>query len=64
MWRVVPGLAVSAQGKSVDSLSVPGEPDLEDFGTAQLVGLAGLLHGTKRRPAQVEVRLDQARTNV
>lgn len=40
---------------------VPGELDLEDADGTQVVGLAGLRHGTERRPAQVEVRLFQAR---
>jgi hypothetical protein len=43
------------------SIYVPGELDLEDAGAAQLDGLAGLRHGTERRPAEVEVRLVQAR---
>jgi hypothetical protein len=34
--------------------SLPSVLDLEPAGGAELVGLAGLRHGTERRPAEVE----------
>jgi hypothetical protein len=43
-------------------ISLPGVLDLEASGAAELVGLAGLRHGSERRAAQVEVHgLVQAR---